>query len=666
MTATILVSLVAGTVGFKPAAYLGGDLFAAYRACCDGARFDGSSKSYVAPVARAASILSRLQAAGFVVDAPASLQTAVVASVAEVHATVADASDRAAKVDADLKAKGLSLYGFQRGGVQWLASRSNGLLADEMGLGKTIQTLIALPANARVVVVCPAVAKGVWAREAAKWRPELKVKSLSGRGSFVWPAAGEIVAINYDILPAAPKNEGSLPTIEAPADVVLVADEAHALKSAKAKRTASFRALAAGVRAAGGKVWLLTATPLLNRPQELWSIFQAADLAREAFGNWNQFVTLFRGRAQKWGGFEWGTPDPSVGERIRRVMLRRLRTEVLPDLPVKTYQETAASLDRATKRECDEIMEECDNDVQKLINSEVSFRTMSRVRAALATAKIPALLELVESYEESSEPVVVFSCHRAPIDELAERDGWAAITGDTSPEERSRIESRFQAGELRGVAATIKAGGVAITLTKASHAIFVDLDWTPALNAQAEDRICRIGQTRGCVVTRIVGDHSLDQLVTRLLSEKQALINASVELGVNAEIVIPSAPDFSGMKPVAPVAPVAVGNSAPALSSASDTVPAAPSASKSRRQASNDCEEWAGRALLQLAADDQDHAAEENGVGFNRIDNSFGHSLAQQLATSGLTDRQWAAAVKLCRKYQGQVGEMPMAEKAAS
>ena len=657
MTATILVSLVsAGIASFKPSAYLGGDLFAAYRGCVDGARFDNASKSYLAPVARATAIVSRLQVAGFAVIAPESLQTAVVAAVAEVHATVANASARAAKVDADLKSKGLALYGFQRGGVQWLASRSNGLLADEMGLGKTIQTLIALPTGARVVVVCPAVAKGVWAREAAKWRPELKITTLKGRGNFVWPAANEIVIINYDILPAAPKTD-SLPTIEAPADVVLVADEAHALKSAKAKRTASFRALATGVRAAGGKVWLLTATPLLNRPQELWSIFQAADLAREAFGSWNQFVTFFCGRAQKWGGFEWGTPDASVGERIRRVMLRRLRTEVLPDLPVKTYQEISASLDRAVKRECDEVMEECGNDVQKLVNSEVSFKTMSRVRAALATAKIPALLELVETYEESSEPVVVFSYHRSPLNELAKRDGWAAITGDTSPEERSRVEARFQAGELRGVAATIAAGGVAITLTKAAHAIFVDLAWTPALNAQAEDRICRIGQTRGCVVTRIVGDHSLDQLVTRLLSEKQALINASVELGANAEVVLPSVPDFAAAEPAEPVL-------APAQMVASGS-PAVTSISKARRQAGSECEEWAGSALLQLAADDQDHAAEENGVGFNRIDNSFGHSLAQQLATSGLTDKQWTAAIKLCRKYQGQVGEMP-AEKAAS
>lgn len=126
--------------------------------------------------------------------------------------------------------------------------------------------------------------------------------------------------------------------------------------------------------------------------------------------------------------------------------------------------------------------------------------------------------------------MVVCSAHRAPIEALEGRDGWATIMGDTSPEERAEIVARFQAGELRGVGLTIRAGGVGLTLTKASHMIFVDLDWTPALNAQCEDRICRIGQqAQGLTYKILVSDHPLDLHVARLIVNKMGLIDAAVE-----------------------------------------------------------------------------------------------------------------------------------------
>jgi SNF2 family DNA or RNA helicase len=154
---------------------------------------------------------------------------------------------------------------------------------------------------------------------------------------------------------------------------------------------------------------------------------------------------------------------------------------------------------------------------------------MSLVAKALAIAKIPAMLRMVEDFEEQEEPLVVFSAHRAPIDELEKRKGWGVITGDTSPEERSRLEARFQAGDLLGIGCTIRAGGVSITLTRACNALFVDREWTPALNSQAEDRTYRIGQDRPVLITTLVADHPLDLRVTELTTDKQVLIDASVD-----------------------------------------------------------------------------------------------------------------------------------------
>jgi len=151
------------------------------------------------------------------------------------------------------------------------------------------------------------------------------------------------------------------------------------------------------------------------------------------------------------------------------------------------------------------------------------------MRELLAKAKIPAMLNLVEEFEEQEEPLLVFSAHRAPIDTLAQREGWATITGDVSADERQVIAKDFQDGKYKGLAMTIDAGGVALTLTRASQVLFVDRTFTPGLNEQAEDRVFRIGQTRGVIISTLVGDHYLDRRLASILCEKTELIKASVE-----------------------------------------------------------------------------------------------------------------------------------------
>jgi len=616
-------------------------------------------RTSVAPRPLALRLIERLRTAGFAVTVDPGLAADLDAAQAAVRSEVAAADERALAIDASLKTRGLALYPFQRVGVKWLASREAGLLSDEMGLGKTIQALAALPATSGVVVVAPAVAKGVWAREAKKWRPDLQVSILKGRGSFRWPTAGEIVVTNYDILP----ETAEVPSV----GTVLISDECHALKSSKAQRTARFRALSAAVRKNSGKVWLLTATPLLNRPPELWSVFQAAGIATEAFGSWPKFVEDFNGRKGKWGGYEWGRPRQSAVEGIQRVSLRRMREDVLPDLPTKTYSDLEVNgIDAKTRKMCDELWSMVGKAEASLaVLSGGAFEQISACRAALATTKIPSMLELVEQFEESEEPIVVFSAHRAPIDTLASREGWAVITGDTPPDERTRIEDRFQRGELKGVGATIKAGGVAITLTRAHCALFVDQEWTPALNEQAEDRICRIGQTRGVQITRLVASHPLDARIAHLLGEKWELIAGSVDASSTTSDQV-DVPDFEIAALVAeceaelaspqPIAMRWAKGHEPERQAPEQEAPAV------RRPARNATEEWARDGLAQLADDDPDQARDRNDMGFSKFDGAIGHSLAAQ-AQVGLTEKQWALAIKLCRKYRRQVGESPTEKK---
>jgi SNF2 family DNA or RNA helicase len=232
---------------------------------------------------------------------------------------------------------------------------------------------------------------------------------------------------------------------------------------------------------------------------------------------------------KKWGGYDFGQPDPIVPELLRRVMLRRLRVDVLPDLPTKTYHTIKVDLPGKLAKKMDALWDEWGDLIQN--DKELPpFEEFSSIRAALAESRIPALLELVEDHEEQEVPLVVFSAHIAPCEALSQRPGWEMITGSTPSKKRQEIVQRFQAGELKGLALTIRAGGVGLTLTRAWKAIFVDLDWVPSWNNQAEDRICRIGQLANCIeIVRMVSDHVLDLHVLKLIAWKITIIQGAIE-----------------------------------------------------------------------------------------------------------------------------------------
>jgi len=152
------------------------------------------------------------------------------------------------------------------------------------------------------------------------------------------------------------------------------------------------------------------------------------------------------------------------------------------------------------------------------------------VRAELASSRTEAAHALADECEEQECPLVVFSAHVEPVRSLGARAGWAYIDGSTSMEDRERIVDQFQNGKMPGIALSIRAAGVGLTLTRAWKAVFVDLDWTPAGNAQAEDRLCRIGQTHDHIeIVQMVSDHPLDLRVLELLAEKSRVIDGAIE-----------------------------------------------------------------------------------------------------------------------------------------
>lgn len=498
---------------------------------------------------------------------------------------------RIAEANRRLGVQGMRLFPYQEDGAEWLAARPTALLSDEPGLGKTYQAVVAAPPRAPVLVVCPSAVKFTWAKSFRSIRPEFPHRIIDAKADWRFPRPGEIVVCGYEILPpaqleidraavnvadksgvkiqpppwsdamrdaymkaltaagaarACPGEWSKLTrmiharrrvTVPFPGTVV-IADEAHRVKNNEAAVTVRFREVSALVRGApGGRVWLLTGTPMMNRTDELWTVLQAAGLGTIAFA---PHVGASAKEAR--GRFDIDALFPGkIPEKLRTVMLRRLRSDVLPELPEKTHEVVEVKLDPDTENLADDLvlrlraagvniqtatLDVITTAVMKTIPREM----MSELRSKLAQAKIPALLDLVEDIEDANVPLVVFSDHRSALDLLAKRDGWTKITGEETATQKSEAEAAFQAGQFRGIAVSIRAGGVGITLTHAWRAIFVDLPWVPALLSQAEDRLCRIGQkSQGLLYTRLVAAHVLERKIQELLETKERLFAKTID-----------------------------------------------------------------------------------------------------------------------------------------
>lgn len=570
----------------------------------------------------------------------------------------------------------------------------------------TLTVLAALPNNVPVLVIAPAVAKGDWRFQCKRWRPQLKMEVLEGRSSFRWSQPGEVLIVNYELLPDVHDREGVKgrvchgkldpkpcrgckdvvrwlgrpgmpgskmissrdghtdecdangnmlepldcpgchPFLDAcPAGLVVVGDEAQYIKNAKATRTKRFRAIATRGREQGGRTWLVTGTPVENEPKELWAITKACGAAEEAFGSFSQFVKLFKGKKLQYGGYEWGLPGDEIRERLQRFMLRRLRRDVQPQLPVKTWGTYEIELDLSTIRQIDGLIRASGKTVEQVValleQKEIELQSMSAVRQALAVAKIPAMLDVVADFEEKDQPLVVFSAHRAPIDELRKRPGWVVITGDEDSEQKATNADAFQNGYVaeegepaiadkngvarlvgedgkivypRGIGLTIAAGGVSLTLIRAHYQLWVDRSWKPTANAQGEDRTVRLGQTRGTIITNIVAvNHPLDARVNEVLLRKAKLISASVDSAADASDAPLTEADLDAELRAAQEA-IAFGG----------TIRRTP------------------RTEAERAAFEQLHTLE-----YDRRDERVVTDLAHEACTIGLTNAQWSFVIKL-------------------
>jgi superfamily II DNA or RNA helicase len=388
---------------------------------------------------------------------------------------------------------------YQAEGSRWLRQRlaagRNALLADEMGLGKTCQALRALPRRARAVVTCPASVLMTWRDEAARWRRDLRVVPFDGRP----PREGEIATVSYDSLPARIGDDFS--------QVIVIFDEAHRAKNEDTRRTERVRRL---VRAAPGRVWGLTGTPMAGTRADLLGLLTSLDLLLEPFPG---------------GDADFRRAD-DVDERLRQVMLRRLAGDLL-NLPPVRWIDVPCAAPADLREHLDDLSDAWSEEYDA--DELPPFELYSAATAALAKSRAKAARELAAEVARD-RPVIVFSAHLAPVRAVASLPGSVLHVGEgMTDQERERSVREFKAGRARIFASTIATGGQGLNLQTAGAVILVDESFNPTDTDQAVKRAARPGQKhRNVLVYRMTTDHPLDKRIREIHDEKRAEIGQTI------------------------------------------------------------------------------------------------------------------------------------------
>lgn len=547
---------------------------------------------------------------------------------------------------------GLDYLPFQKAGIKYALERENTFFGDEMGLGKTVETIGVINATdvKKILVVCPASLKINWRNELAKWLTRPLTFGIAD--STTLPDT-DIVIVNYESLT---KHDFS-----GPWDLV-VADECHYAKNPKAQRTQALLGWdekgangyihTPGITDKSARLLFLSGSPILNRPIELWPLVHA--LAPKVFPSFWAYAKRYCNAYQ--GRYGWDLSGASnLGElhdKIRSVfLLRRLKKDVLKELPPKVRQVVEVPANGAL----DAIRQERDayaRQEERLLELEarvelaegeeaykaavralntgrlVAFAEMARERHEVALAKVPAVVDiLTDALEE--HPVVCFAHHLDVIAAIVEAFPGRAVklTGEDTLEERQAAIDAFQSGKVDLFVGGIKAAGLGITLTASSHVVFAELDWVPGIVTQAEDRCHRIGQKDSVLVQHLVLDGSIDAHLAKTLIEKQAVIDAALDIEPT------STP--GGMPVSEPsVTPVEVPSvEAPVVSTPGVSI-----------EAVHECLKFLARRC--------DGAVRLDGSGFNKLDADIGRKFAD---LPSLTPRQALLGARIIKKYHRQL-----------
>ncbi|KAI3686976.1 hypothetical protein L1987_80666 [Smallanthus sonchifolius] len=455
---------------------------------------------------------------------------------------VPDLRDRYDQMPDSIKS---NLLPFQREGVRFVLQHGGRvLLADEMGLGKTLQA-IAVAACVHdswpVLVLTPSSLRLQWASMIQQWLDipssdilvVLSSYSGSNKGGFtIIPSNtkgnirldGLFNIVSYD---AVPKLQGILMSSHFK---VVIADESHFLKNAQAKRTSASLPILQKAQ----YTMLLSGTPALSRPIELFKQLEA--LYPNVYKNVHEYGNRYC-QGGVFGMYQGASNHEELHNLIKAtVMIRRLKKDVLSELPVKRRQQVFLDLADKDMKQINALF--CELEVvkgkikackSKEEGESLKFtekNIINKIYTESAEAKIPAVLDYMGTVIEAGCKFIVFAHHKPMMDSihqflLKKKVGCIRIDGGTPAGSRQSLVNDFQEKDsIKAAVLSIKAGGVGLTLTAASTVIFAELSWTPGDIIQAEDRAHRIGQVSSVNVYFLLANDTVDDIIWDVVQSK--------------------------------------------------------------------------------------------------------------------------------------------------
>ena len=444
------------------------------------------------------------------------------------------------EIDEKLKGKfpeGLQLYPFQKVAVAFAEmSKGRCLIGDEMGIGKTISAIgyAAINPQARpAIVVCPSNVKFNWKKELNKWLPSETVQVItSGKDE---PVLGDFIIVNYDLMTKMQEKLIKL----VPRLVIL--DECHYIKNSGSKNKPVKRTVATlALCRFTPKIIALSGTAIASRPKEF---FNTLNLMRpEQFASFWDFAQRY---CDPWhDGFGWNFDGASytqeLNERTRDLCIRRLKSEVLPELPPKTRTFLPIHLSKKDRSPYDIAQEEWDRRIEEAyINGEklpagTMLNMINDLRHICGQVKVNYAVDWITQYmTQTGKPIVVFTHHRDVLKRIAGKfKNVQTISGDVNSKKRQQIVEDFQAGKIDILVCNTIAAKEGITLTRADTVLFIEREWVPTDEEQAEDRVYRIGQESDnvhAVYLSVAG--TIDEHFDRVVEAKRQVVKAVLDGG---------------------------------------------------------------------------------------------------------------------------------------
>lgn len=417
-----------------------------------------------------------------------------------------------------------NLFDYQKAGVCHIIKNfhGKGLIGDEMGLGKTLQALCLYayykPKN--LLIVCPAYLRYTWQHEIKKWMSMECHVITKGKDEI----EADITIISYEL---AAKKVKELDMFN-----MVICDESHYLKSHKTKRTKSLTPFLKKRQL----LLLLTGTPALNRPCELFP--QCHILRPDIFKNFKQYTKRYcDGKIHPAGYYDYsGSSNKNELSWITKklVMIRRLKRDVLTELPLKQRSEIYLKLTNKETKPLKPLFKrwiQLNNEIPRMVPGSEALSKAAFERKVLITelyrkssaCKVMAVKKVVKDMVSQGLKFIVFCYHKSFMDQMEEAcDGvdYIRIDGDTPVKKRQEYVDLFQENKAQVAILSLLAASTGFTLTATSLLIFAELNFVPGTMLQAEDRIHRIGQTQKVDIRYIIAENTLDDYIFKMLVRK--------------------------------------------------------------------------------------------------------------------------------------------------